>query len=100
MKKFAYVLIGSEYDSPEHKAEFKTAKTHVMVRTAKDYEAAKELIQQLVAEGVKGVELCGGFGQERAREIMEMTDHKISLSYAVTEPEMKEINGKFFRGEL
>ena len=49
-----------------------------------------------VKEGFGVVELCGGFGVEKARELIELSENKIGISYAVHFSEQDDMFAKFF----
>lgn len=95
-KKFAYMVIGNQYNPLEHKAVFKDPNIETYIFTVRDFQEAKERILLCVEEGFGVVELCGGFGEEKAIELIKLTDNKIGIAYAVNFPEQNEIFNKFF----
>lgn len=96
MKQFAYILLGPVYQPDKDQAEFTAGNTRHLIRTASSFEEAKALVLQLIKSGVGAIELCGAFGQQRARELMELTDCQVSISYAIHEPEVEKANQAFF----
>lgn len=95
-KKFAYMIIGPHYEPPKHKAIFEDERIETYIFTVRDFEEAKERILLCVQEGFGVVELCGGFGAEKAKELIELSQNKIGISYAVHFTEQEHIFAKFF----
>lgn len=81
MKKFAFILLGAHYNPQEHQARFETANQLTYILTVRNFEEARAAVKRLDAEGVGAVELCGAFGEERAREMIEMTGNRVAIGY-------------------
>ncbi len=81
MKKFAFILMGGHYSPQEHQACFDTGKQVTYIVTVRDFEEAREAVKRLEAEGVGAVELCGAFGEERTKELIELTGNRIAIGY-------------------
>ena len=94
-KKFASILMGGGYRA-EHHAVFETEGCDTYIYTVQDFEAAKKLIQRLCAEGFGAVELCGAFGEEKARELIALTEGKLAIGFSVHFPEQDELFDRFF----
>ena len=95
-KKFAFILMGGHYNPSEHKAAFETEKQVTYIFTVQDYEEAKEKVKDLDGQGFGAVELCGAFGQEKAKELAQLTGNRIAIGYVVHDPEMDEAFLRFF----
>lgn len=59
----------------------------------KDYQAAEEVIKKLVAEGVKAIELCGGFGHEGVARAVRVAGGDVAVG-AVRFDVHPGLNGK------
>ena len=81
MKKFAFILMGAHYNPQVHQARFETEKQVTYIVTVRDFEEAREAVKRLDAEGVGAVELCGAFGEERAKEFIELTGSRVAIGY-------------------
>lgn len=81
MKKFAFILLGAHYNPQEHQARFETANQLTYILTVRNFEEARAAVKRLDAEGVGAVELCGAFGEERAREMIEMTGNRVAIGH-------------------
>ena len=51
----------------------------LLVVGAEDYQQAAEVAKKLVADGIKAIELCAGFGHKGAAIIAEATEGKIPI---------------------
>lgn len=81
MKKFAFVLLGEHYNPQEHRACFETGNQVTYIVTVRNFEEAREAVVRLDAEGVGAVEVCGAFGEERAKELIELTGNRVAIGY-------------------
>jgi len=95
-KKFAFLLMGGHYNPSEHQATFETAGQVTCIYTVQDYEQAIEKVRELDGQGFGAIELCGAFGQEKAKQLAEITGNRIAFGYVVHDPEMDEAIMKFF----
>ena len=95
-KKFAFLLMGNEYDPPRHQACFETEKGISYLCAVRNPEEAKTRALELVRDGVGAIELCGAFGQELARELIAITENKVAVGYVVHDPEQDELFSRFF----
>lgn len=59
-------------------------------------DEACEAARKLVDEGVGCVELCGAFGEEGARRVMEATGCRVPVGYIVQLPELKDVCDRAF----
>ncbi|HBX23542.1 MAG TPA: hypothetical protein DEF34_07935 [Desulfotomaculum sp.] len=64
MLKAAFIFLAPGAEPSQHKADVQTPEVELKVVGVQDYQAAEEVIRKLVSEGVKAIELCGGFGHE------------------------------------
>lgn len=96
MKKFAFILMGSSLNSQEHRVSFKTMGGQSDIFGVRDYDEACALIAQLAADGYGAIELCGAFGEERTRELIELTDGKVAIGYVTHFSEQDGLFAEFF----
>ena len=73
MKKAATIIMGKIYNPEVDRTEFKSKNFITIIQTVRNFEEAKEYILKLVDEGVESFELCGAFGKEKARELIDLT---------------------------
>lgn len=95
-KKYAFLLMGRQYNPEEHQARFETKNVINYIYTVRSFDEAYEKIKELEKEGVGAVELCGAFGPERAQKMIDMTDNKIAIGYVNNKPEQDDLVKKFF----
>ncbi|SFR00340.1 DUF6506 family protein [Desulfoscipio geothermicus] len=62
MLKAAFIFLAPEANPEQHRSVVKTPGVELIVVGVKDYQAAEKIVPGLVEEGVKAIELCGGFG--------------------------------------
>ncbi|MDL2289273.1 DUF6506 family protein [Clostridia bacterium OttesenSCG-928-F22] len=96
MKKFAFVLMSPYYDPEKHYAHFETEQRDGHIVIVNDYEQAKKKIVELYKDGFGAIELCGGFGTERVRELIALTDNKMAIGYVVFDPMQAEVYEDYF----
>ncbi|MEN6412036.1 MAG: DUF6506 family protein [Veillonellales bacterium] len=64
MLKAAFIFLAPQADTARHRAVVETPAVELTVVGAEDYKAAVKTAQELTAQGVGAIELCGGFGIE------------------------------------
>ena len=96
MKKFAYIIMGTHYNPETQQAEFETAGGLTAFFTVRNFNEAKERVLKCRDEGYGVVELCGAFGEERARELIELTDNELGIGFVVHLPTQSDIFANFF----
>lgn len=97
-KKFAFLLMGSHYNPEVHQAHFETGNQITYIFTVRDFKEACEKLSSLEDEGFGAVELCGAFGEEKAQEMIELTNNKIAIGYVTHKPEQDHLFSNFFSG--
>ncbi len=96
MKKFAYILMGPHYDPQKHTARFETEGSLSAIFTVRNFAEAKARVKSCADEGFGVVELCGAFGEARARELAELAGGGMGVGYVCNLPEQQELIEKFF----
>ena len=94
--KYAFLVMGS-YDSRTDRAEIQNGATRIIGVCS--VEEACEIARTLQAEGVACIELCGAFGPEGARRIIEATGGKLPIGYVVHFPEQDDLFAAAFPGD-
>lgn len=97
-KKFAFLLMGGEFDPVNHQSEFETEKGITAVYTVRDFTEACETVRHLDQQGYGAVELCGAFGPERARQLIELTGGRMAVGFVTHFPEQDALIEAFFCG--
>lgn len=96
-KKYAFILMGGHYTPAVHQSVYEADNQITYICTVRNYEEAIEKVDMLVLEGVGAIELCGAFGVEKAKEIMNRTNHKVVIGYVVNDPTQEELVQDFFK---
>lgn len=96
-KKYAFLLLGGDYIPDVHQAWFETENGVTYICTARNFDEAREKVQELADMGVGAIELCGAFGAGLAREYMEQTGGKIAIGYVVHDSDQDALFERFFR---
>ena len=97
-KKYAFMIMGENYNPQENTAYFTTGNLMTMIVTVRNLDEACEKVQELLDEGVGALELCGAIGEAGAQRLMELTGHKLPIGYVVHKPEQDELFNQFFGG--
>ncbi len=74
--KAAFIFVAPEADPGKHRAVVQTPVVELTVVGVKDYQSAAEVAEELVAQGVGAIELCGGFGIEGTAEVKKAVKDK------------------------
>lgn len=78
--KAAFVFVAPEADPAKHRQWIETPVVHLLTVGVKDYAQAVEICKALVQdEGVKAIELCGGFGNRGTSLIAEAVGSGIAV---------------------
>ena len=86
--KYAFLVMGS-YDSRTDRAELQNGAARII--GVSSVEEACGIARTLQAEGVACVELCGAFGEEGARRVIEATGGTLAVGYVVHFPQQDEL---------
>ena len=80
--RFAFIMMGSF--SREDRTVINEENAVIGVSSLDEAIAEARALQK---EGVRAIELCGAFGEEGARKIIEATGHRIAVGYVTHFPE-------------
>ena len=94
---FCYMVMTAGSDPARNRARIESEDLVFETVMVPDMEAAKQEANAMLERGVGVLELCGAFGEAKAREIIEATGGKLPVSYLVTPPDQAEATGAFFR---
>ncbi len=79
--KFAFLIMG-KFNSETDKAAIHNGVSQLI--GVADIEDACRTARNLYENGIDCIELCGAFGAEGARKIIEATENKIPVGYVTT----------------
>lgn len=91
--KFAFMIMG-ELDPQQDQATIGNGSIKTV--GVANLEQACQIAQELAAEGVDCIELCGAFGEEGARKIIAATANKIPVGFVIHFPEQDPLFKKLF----
>ncbi len=77
--KAAFMFIAPEADPSKHRAVVDTPVVQLIVVGVKSYDEACKVAKELINEGVKAIELCGGFGHIGVAKIVEAVEGKAAV---------------------
>lgn len=86
--KFAFLIMGN-FDAERDRTTMREGEVQMI--GVPDIDAACEQAARLKREGVGCIELCGAFGEQGARCVIEATDGSIPVGYVVHLPEQDEL---------
>ena len=90
-KKFAFLLMGKEFDTAKDTAVFETEHMISYIFTVTSFEEALKRAVACAEDGVGAIEVCGAFGK-----IIAATGNKVAVGYVVHNPEQDELFRQFF----
>lgn len=94
--KFAFMLMGPKYDKEKHNACFEMDNKDTYIVCVNNFEEACEKVKQMVEEGFGALELCGAFGEEKTRKLIDITEGKMAIGYVTHFPSEDEKFKRFF----
>lgn len=86
--KFAFLIMGN-FDMKMDRAAIHEGDAQMI--GVSDMQEAVAVAKQLCEEGIDCIELCGAFGAEGAKQIIEITENRIPVGYVTHLPEQDEI---------
>ena len=93
MMKFAFLIMG-DFDPSKDRAAIHGGAAQII--GVPSVEAACREAAALLEVGVGCIELCGAFGEDGARAVMEATGMRVPVGYIVHLPEMDGVYEKAF----
>ena len=95
--KFAYLIMDKIFDSSKDKASIHSIHNGVsQIIGVSNIEEAIETAKNLQKEGIDCIELCGGFGEEGTKKIIEATENKIAVGFVIHLKEQDDIYKRLF----
>lgn len=77
--KAAFLVVAPEADKKRDRAVISSSVVELITVMVNNYDEAKEEAKNLLNEGVKVIELCGGFGNKGVEIISEAVLYKIPV---------------------
>lgn len=78
--KAAFIFIAPEANPESHRQWVKTPEVELLSIAVSDYKSAVSLIDSLIdGEGIKAIELCGGFGHQGVALIQEAAAGRVPV---------------------
>jgi len=84
---WAFVYISPDCDPEVHKSIIESPGWKAYIYGVSSIDAGCELAKKLVANGCKLIELCGGFGEEGAKRVVEAIDDAVPVGYVTYFPD-------------
>ena len=94
--KFAAIFMGKDFTSKEHHVSFQNLYNDNHFYGVDNLDEACALAQALLKDGYECLELCGAFGEEGARAVIEATGNKMAVGYSIHFPEQDKLFEKVF----
>ena len=92
--KFAFLILDSRFDSAADRASIHGGDAQII--GVADLAQAAAAARQLAAEGAGCIELCGAFGPEGARAVIDATGGAIPVGYVTHLPEQDSLYAEVF----
>ena len=94
--KFAFLIMGS-FSVKADRASIHDGTAQII--GVASMQEASAVAKQLCKDGVDCIELCGAFGPDGARKIIDVTKNKIPIGYMTHLPEQDEVYKEAFPEE-
>lgn len=86
--KFAFIIMG-DFDGNADRATIHNGSAQII--GVADIDEACAVAKELDGKGIDCIELCGAFGEEGAKKVIQATQNKIPIGYITHLPEQDEI---------
>lgn len=91
--KFAFIIMGP-FDEQKDRAGIHDERAQII--GVSSLEEACAAAKELCAQGISCIELCGAFGPDGAKELINATENKIPVGYVTHLPEQDALFQKVF----
>lgn len=91
--RFAFLIMG-QFDDKTDRAEIHNGTAQII--GVANMDAAINVAHELQREGVDCIELCGAFGEEGARKIIEATANQLPIGYITHLKEQEDVYCRAF----
>lgn len=78
-RKLVFMFVNPKANHKIHRSVVETEDVHIITIGVKDYDEACTVSKKLIDEGVKAIELCGGFGNIGVAKVTEAVQGKIPI---------------------
>lgn len=95
--KFAYLIMGS-FQSESDRAVLQNGMVQII--GVADIQDATAVARKLWKDGVGCIELCGAFGADGAKKIIEATQNQIPVGYVTHLPKQEAVYQAAFPDDL
>ena len=95
-KKFAFLLMGKEFDTAKDTAVFETEHMISYIFTVTSFEEALKRAVACAEDGVGAIEVRGSFEKRLPEKLIAATGNKVAVGYVVHNPEQDELFRQFF----
>ena len=79
LTKYGYIILGNGYAPAQHNANINSPQFSSTIICVDTIKAAIKVAKKMVADGIQVIELCGGFGQSGAFEIINAINCKVPV---------------------
>ena len=87
LTNFGFIVTGAGYDPAEHRAELAWGQMKTTIVGVSSPEQGVAVAQQLVADGVQLIELCGGFGPRWTARVIDAIEQRVPVGSVAYGPE-------------
>jgi hypothetical protein len=92
--KAAFIFLAPEGDPSQHRQWIKTPKVHLLAVAVSNYTEAATLAKELVREeGIKAIELCGGFGNLGTAKVAASVNVPVGVVRFDVHPGLGNVSG-------
>ncbi|WP_027179351.1 DUF6506 family protein [Maridesulfovibrio bastinii] len=92
--KAAFIFISPDGNPEEHKSWVRTGAVDLLAISVSSYAQAEQLAKDLVEkEGIKAIELCGGFGTAGTAKIAAAVDVPVGVVRFDIHPGLGNVSG-------
>lgn len=75
----AFIFVAPHADPSRDFSWVRTEEVHVKTIAVSNYQQACELMDSLVEEGIKAVELCAGFGHQGVADVVKAANNRLHV---------------------
>lgn len=99
MKTMAFIYVYKGCDPKRDTAVIKSSLLKTIIVGVDSIDSGCEIAKKVVEEGCRLIELCGGFGVEGTKKVIDAVQGAVPVGYIDYFPEEKEKVIKIFRNQ-
>jgi hypothetical protein len=96
LRRFGFIVKAAGYDSREHRSILDSGQFKTVVVGVASCEAARDVVREMVADGIQLIELCGGFTRDDRAALEQCIEFAVPIGVVTYSAEEEARLGDLF----